>query len=254
MSLSESSRRQLVTEVRCGRHTPAVLRHQLHPASRPLQKRRRTHQHSAETTEDRRADPQHQTHVVVEGQPRDDSGVAPARFRARPNSRTPAAGNWPADCCARQRLPPADGSTRMCTANTRWPANFRARHRVLCASPGPANRHRRSTGQIRRLRIDVFRDTVDHRGRGENDGGRRIAQYRENAFIAGPPSGTESGTAISPACIAPETRRCSPPMRCHYQRPVTGRSTNSERLRDAERPPIKLRPSQALATPSQSCS
>ena len=46
-----------------------------HPPGRPFQERNRTRQFGAIAAQDRCADSQHQTHVVVEGQPRHDRGI-----------------------------------------------------------------------------------------------------------------------------------------------------------------------------------
>ena len=62
--------RQLEGEVGRRRERVRALRQRLHPAGRPLQERHRTGQLGAKAAEDGCADTQHQTHVVVEGQPR----------------------------------------------------------------------------------------------------------------------------------------------------------------------------------------
>ena len=107
---------------------------------------------------------------------------------------------------------------------------------------------RRRAGERMRTRDDV----VDDSRCGQDCGRRAVAQRRGNPFVdALPNNGTDSGTAMSPASIAPR----KPTM---YSRPcgarIATRSPGDPQRRDFRgdylHPPVELRPRQLSGIPA----
>ena len=66
---------QVKGEVGRRRKSMRILRQRAHPSGRPFQERNRARQRAGMAAQDGCADAQHQTHVVVEGQPRHERGI-----------------------------------------------------------------------------------------------------------------------------------------------------------------------------------
>ena len=85
---ADSPHAVLVGEVRRTADDPVVIADRLQPPHRPLQKRRRRHQHRAAAHVHGRQDAADQAHVVISGQPghagrRRDANALPSRFTSR---------------------------------------------------------------------------------------------------------------------------------------------------------------------------
>ena len=99
---------------------------------------------------------------------------------------------------------------------------------------------------LRRLCLDIPSDVARDCRCGQNDGGLCVAQHRIKRSSVTPPSGTASGTGISPACSAPrKPTTYSRPWGADIKARSPGDAHSSEFAGDVQGSPIQLRPRQA---------
>jgi len=185
------ARGQFEREIGGRRKSPRIVRQQLHPPGGPLQKRRRTCEHSVKSAQYRRAHSEHQTHVVIKRQPRHQREVR--------RCDAPAVGEIAGHQLReiRQHVLVGNDHTRRLTCRsrrvlqvggvgeTRAAVTIRF-HRIVAVQRIDLDDRR---GADARPRRNPPGDIVDGGGCRENCGGRGIAQHRIDAFVGGAPKG-----------------------------------------------------------------
>ena len=170
-----------------------------------LQERHRAHQHRWPADNDRRADAQDQAHVVVEGQPRHDFCVRRRSVAVVVRSSRTAPAQVGDDIAVR------DDHAGRRAGRARGVLQVRRPRGRGCRVPSRCGRV-----EVERVDLDdraarlaavavcVRVDVADGRGGGEDDGSARSLAAPTKPVRRGCPScGTDSGTAMKPACSAP---------------------------------------------------
>ena len=176
---------QVEGEVGRRRQRMRILGQRSHPPGRPLQERDRTRQLGAIAAQDRCADAQHQTHVVVEGQPRHDREIrwglmweSAKKLRISCSKFT-----WRLRC------------EIMTPVGSRVEPELYCRYAMLGTSAVASRLGPTLDVQIQRIDlddlrssfqaclIDVIADVSGDRGGGENDRGRRVGKDRAHPLV-----------------------------------------------------------------------
>ena len=217
----------------------------------------RTREHSANPPRIGAQIPRHQTHVVIERQPRHDGGV----WRGNASVVRKVVGHQLLEI----------GHRFLCDIMT--PAGRRVDPDVYCRyavfgrllAPGAGPCRAVKIQQVdlddrwsgfAGLRFDVLGDVPDDSGRRENDRRRRVAQHRTDPLIAGATQRNRKRNRDQPGLQCAEKRDdVVEPLRCQYHSAVTGRPA----IRLSSRATFSARRYscdhvRVSATPSQSCS
>ena len=175
---------QVKGEVGRRRTRVRILGQRSHPSGRPFQERNRARQLAAMAAQDRCADAQHQTHVVVEGQPRHDRGI---RCGLGVGLREEAAHQL---LEIHLKVAVRDHDPGRQPGRTRAVLQIRDAGQIGCPKACSAigiQIHRIDFDDLRSsvqaCLIDVFGDIFRDRGRRENNRGRRIGKDRTYPLV-----------------------------------------------------------------------